>query len=397
VLSRRPACRSLSAAHAGRVALIWPARAGRRFDGRSGSEGNVQLEVAVPSSLDVAAAARIGGPDGQDTGGSGGGTGRGRDGPAQAVVTVEVMAGDEAVLGGGRFATTAEGYRAMRRYVAGWPHQVWAIEGAPGSAVTSPPGCSPTASRSWTCRRSCRPGRGVRHRSGPQDRRHRRALRRAGRHPDQRAAPAVDDAQLAVLRVLADRRRWLGEDHTRMVSQLHQLLLQLIPGGAKKDCPRRRAGPATGRSTACCTSWPPSSYATHGRTRLPRPPQSRRQDLDGSHARAQTPAVRHRLPDHAHRRRQPRPAREDRRWGDGPGRTLGATTNSSAVDSNPTSTLRRSHFPDPPPATLRRPQHPPGPFFDPVRRPRTAPARSRRSSALCLTAARTGAHSPERA
>ena len=45
----------------------------------------------------------------------------------------------------------------------------------------------------------------------------------------------VDDQQLAVLRILADRRRSLGEDHTRMVSQLHQLLLELIPGGAKKD------------------------------------------------------------------------------------------------------------------------------------------------------------------
>jgi transposase len=38
-----------------------------------------------------------------------------------------------------------------------------------------------------------------------------------------------------VLRIVADRRRSLGEDHTRMVSQLHQLLLDLIPGGAKKD------------------------------------------------------------------------------------------------------------------------------------------------------------------
>jgi transposase len=38
-----------------------------------------------------------------------------------------------------------------------------------------------------------------------------------------------------VLRILADRRRALGEDHTRMVCQLHQLLLELIPGGAKKD------------------------------------------------------------------------------------------------------------------------------------------------------------------
>jgi hypothetical protein len=48
----------------------------------------------------------------------------------------------------------------------------------------------------------------------------------------------ADDEQLAVLRVLADRRRSLGEDHTRMISQLHQLLLELIPGGAKKDLSR---------------------------------------------------------------------------------------------------------------------------------------------------------------
>ena len=47
--------------------------------------------------------------------------------------------------------------------------------------------------------------------------------------------PAVDDAQLAVLRVIVDRRRSLGDGHARMIAQLHHLLLQLIPGGAKKD------------------------------------------------------------------------------------------------------------------------------------------------------------------
>ncbi|MFC8616304.1 IS110 family transposase [Micromonospora purpureochromogenes] len=47
--------------------------------------------------------------------------------------------------------------------------------------------------------------------------------------------PLVNDEQLALLRILVDRRRSLGEDHTRMVSQLHQLLLELIPGGAKKS------------------------------------------------------------------------------------------------------------------------------------------------------------------
>ena len=45
----------------------------------------------------------------------------------------------------------------------------------------------------------------------------------------------VNDEQLALLRILVDRRRSLGADHTRMISQLHQLLLELIPGGAKKS------------------------------------------------------------------------------------------------------------------------------------------------------------------
>jgi hypothetical protein len=37
----------------------------------------------------------------------------------------------------------------------------------------------------------------------------------------------------------------------------------------------------------------------------------------------------------------------------GPGGHTGATTSSNAVDSNPASTLRRSHVPDPPPTSLR--------------------------------------------
>src|SRR3954465_4108849 len=45
----------------------------------------------------------------------------------------------------------------------------------------------------------------------------------------------VNDQALEVLRLLVDRRRRIGEDHTRMVCQLHVLLLELIPGGAKKD------------------------------------------------------------------------------------------------------------------------------------------------------------------
>jgi transposase len=47
--------------------------------------------------------------------------------------------------------------------------------------------------------------------------------------------PVATDEQLEVLRLLVDRRRALGEEHTRKTCQLHQLLLELIPGGAKRD------------------------------------------------------------------------------------------------------------------------------------------------------------------
>ena len=78
----------------------------------------------------------------------------------------------------------------------------------------------------------------------------------------------VDDEQLAVLRVLVDRRRSLGEDHTRMVSQLHHLMLELIPGGAKKDLSAAqakallaRSDPATSPARPAAGS-PPSWSAT---------------------------------------------------------------------------------------------------------------------------------------
>lgn len=45
----------------GRVALIWPARTGRRFERGVAQEGNVRLEVAVPSQLEQPSAVRVDG------------------------------------------------------------------------------------------------------------------------------------------------------------------------------------------------------------------------------------------------------------------------------------------------------------------------------------------------
>jgi len=145
------------------------------------------------------------------------------------------MAGDETVLGVGRFGTDAEGYQTMLRFARQHAQRTWAIEGCQGigrhvamrllgdgeSVVDVPPKLSARA-------RVFATGQG---RKTDATDAHSVALvgtRMAG------LRPVVDDQQLAVLRVLVDRRRALGEEHTRKVAQLHQLLLELIPGGAKK-------------------------------------------------------------------------------------------------------------------------------------------------------------------
>ena len=156
--------------------------------------------------------------------------------PHKRSATIEVMAGEETILGGGRFGTDAVGYNAMLAYGRRYSERTWAIEGCRGigrhianrlladgeQVVDVPPKLSARA-------RIFATGQG---RKTDETDAHSIALvgtRMSG------LRPVVDDEQLTVLRILVDRRRSLGDDHTRMVSQLHQLLLELIPGGAKKD------------------------------------------------------------------------------------------------------------------------------------------------------------------
>ena len=182
--------------------------------------------------------------------------------PHKRSATIEVMDSDEAVLGGGRYGTDVPGYRAMRRAVRHWPERTWAMEGCQGigrhiasrliadgeRVVDVPPKLSART-------RVFATGQGRKTDATDAHSVALAATRMTG------LRPVVDDEQLAVLRILADRRRSLGEDHSRMISQLHQLLLELIPGGAKKDLSaaqakrllatvrpagRRRPGPAAG-------------------------------------------------------------------------------------------------------------------------------------------------------
>jgi transposase len=156
--------------------------------------------------------------------------------PHKRSVTIEVMTAEETVLGGGRFDTGVEGYRQMLAHVAGWPDRVWAIEGCNGigrhiahrliadgeRVVDVPPKLSARA-------RVFATGQG---RKTDATDAHSIALvgtRVTG------LRPVIADEQLEVLRLLVDRRRQMGEEHTRKVAQLHALLLELIPGGAKKS------------------------------------------------------------------------------------------------------------------------------------------------------------------
>ena len=156
--------------------------------------------------------------------------------PHKRSVTIEVMSCDESIFDGGRYATDEAGFAAMRRDVAGFGDRVWAIEGCRGigrhvaqrllaageQIVDVPPKLSAEV-------RVYATGQG---RKTDATDAHSIALagtRVAG------LRPVVADADLDVLRLLADRRRQLGEEHTRKVSQLHALLLELIPGGAKKN------------------------------------------------------------------------------------------------------------------------------------------------------------------
>jgi len=156
--------------------------------------------------------------------------------PHKRSATIEVMAGDEAILGGGRFATDAAGYAAMLARVRQWPERVWAVEGcqgigghlagrllADGEQVIDVPAKLSARMRVFAT------GQGRKTDATDAHSVALAATRMTG------LRPVVDDQQLAVLRILAGGRRALGEDHTRMVSQLHHLLLELIPGGAKKD------------------------------------------------------------------------------------------------------------------------------------------------------------------
>jgi transposase len=156
--------------------------------------------------------------------------------PHKRSVTIEVMTAEETIVDRGRFSTDEAGFAEMLQRAARWPQRVWAVEGCNGigrhvavrlvsageQVLDVPPKLSARV-------RTFATGQG---RKTDATDAHSVALvgtRMAG------LRPVLPDAQREVLRILVDRRRSIGEEHTYKVNQLHALLLELIPGGAKRD------------------------------------------------------------------------------------------------------------------------------------------------------------------
>src|ERR1700746_3066307 len=185
--------------------------------------------------------------------------------PHKRSATIEVMASDEIAAGGGRYATDTPGYRLMRADGGRGPERVWAIEGcqgigrhiasrllADGEHVAGVPPKLSARTRMFAT------GQG---RKTDATGAHSVALvatRMAG------LRPVAADQQLMVLRVLADRRRSLGEDHIRMICRLRQLLLGSSRAVPRRACPRPRPGSCWPRSARVrpragpASRWPPS-------------------------------------------------------------------------------------------------------------------------------------------
>lgn len=156
--------------------------------------------------------------------------------PHKRSATIEVINDRETVLAVGRYGTDTSGYQAM--LAAGRRHagRVWAVEGcngigrhvaqrliADGETVVDVPAKLAAKARVFDT------GHG--RKTDPHDAHHIAVT--ALRSPHLRQVSA-DDITVA-LRLLADRRDQLGVTRTDTVSRLHHLLLELIPGGAKKN------------------------------------------------------------------------------------------------------------------------------------------------------------------
>jgi transposase len=156
--------------------------------------------------------------------------------------TIVVINGNETVLARHRFTNDRDGYRALKAVARSYQDRTWAVEGAQGAGLS-------------LAQRLVAEGEPVLDVPAKFSARVRALGGGSGRKTDDADAFAVAVAGLrasglkivtpddvtTVLRLLTDRRQELVERRITTVNRLHDLLAQLIPGGAKPALTARKA------------------------------------------------------------------------------------------------------------------------------------------------------------
>lgn len=155
--------------------------------------------------------------------------------PAKRSNTIEVIDAEEYVLLTARFENSREDYRRMLALVKRWPSRTWAVEGATGVGlslaqrlVADGERVVDVPSKLSTRVRAIDTGHG--RKNDPTDA---YAVAVVGLRTAGLREVSVDD-EVVVMRLLSDRRRDLVRSRTQAVNRLHQVLMQLIPAGARK-------------------------------------------------------------------------------------------------------------------------------------------------------------------
>jgi transposase len=162
--------------------------------------------------------------------------------PHKRSATIEVIDARERVLTQGRYGTDTDGYQTMLAAGRRFPDRVWVVEGcagvgrhiaqrllADGETVVDVPAKLSARVRVFDT------GQG--RKTDPVDA---HSVAVAGlRSPGLRQVQ-IDDATVA-LRLLVDRRDELGRTRTEVVNRIHRMLLEILPGGAKKFLTRGQA------------------------------------------------------------------------------------------------------------------------------------------------------------
>jgi transposase len=164
--------------------------------------------------------------------------------PHKRSATIEIINDRERVLAQDRFGTDRNGYTVMLKTGRRHKDRVWAVEGcngigrhlaqrliADGETVLDVPAKLSARARLFDTNQA--------RKSDPADAHcvAVAALRTTGLRQ-----VTVEDTTVA-LKLLVDRRDSLGRTRTEMLNRLHQLLLELVPGGAKQflSAPQARA------------------------------------------------------------------------------------------------------------------------------------------------------------